>query len=589
MDLYEQSKISKRAGEGIVRSLRSAELMSRHAIGNLLLAITLFCSAGCLDASVTRVYNFTVQPLSVTRLCKTKSLVAVNGMFPGPTLYANEGDRVIVNVTNTAEYNITIHWHGIRQLLSAWSDGPVYVTQCPMQTGQSFVYNFTLTKQRGTLLWHAHATWLRGTVYGAIVIFPEYGTPYPFKAPDEEHVIILGEWWYANVEEVETTALLSGGPPAIANAYTINGLPGPLYNCSYTDTYVLKVAAKKTYLLRVINAGLNTDLFFSVSNHKLTVVEIDGDYTKPYTTDKIVLTPGQTTNVLLSTDQLAASYYMWASPYISAQNVSFQKIQTLALLEYEGFTTSAAVLSSAFPAANDTNSVTTFSTSLRSLDNSVYPEDVPQTVDRSLLITVGLGIKPCDENHICQGPNRTKFTASMNNFTLVLPDVAVLQAYFFNIAGVFTRDFPDNPLFPFNYTGNPPANQTPGRGTKATVLPFNSNVQIVFQDTSIQGIESHPIHLHGFSFYIVGQGFGNFNSSSPASFNLVDPPKRNTIGVPVGGWAAIRFKADNPGIWLVHCHLEIHTSWGLSALFLVPDGVGPSQSLPPPPADLPQC
>jgi len=85
--------------------------------------------------------------------------------------------------------------HGIKQLRTCWSDGPAYVTQCPIQTGQSFVYNFTITGQRGTLLWHAHITWLRATMHGAIVILPKRGTPYPFPKPDKEKIIILGKFY----------------------------------------------------------------------------------------------------------------------------------------------------------------------------------------------------------------------------------------------------------------------------------------------------------------------------------------------------------------------------------------------------------
>lgn len=84
--------------------------------------------------------------------------------------------------------------HGIKQLRTGWSDGPAYVTQCPIQTGQSYVYNFTITGQRGTLLWHAHITWLRATVHGAIVILPKRGIPYPFPKPDKEKIIILGKF-----------------------------------------------------------------------------------------------------------------------------------------------------------------------------------------------------------------------------------------------------------------------------------------------------------------------------------------------------------------------------------------------------------
>ena len=82
--------------------------------------------------------------------------------------------------------------HGVRQLRSAWADGPAYVTQCPIQKGHTYVYNFTIVGQRGTLWWHAHISWLRSTVYGAIVILPKLGVPYPFAKPYKEVPIIFG-------------------------------------------------------------------------------------------------------------------------------------------------------------------------------------------------------------------------------------------------------------------------------------------------------------------------------------------------------------------------------------------------------------
>lgn len=131
---------------------------------------------------------------NVTRLCSTKPIVTVNGQFPGPTLYAREDDTVLVKVVNHIGHNVTIHWHGVRQLRTGWADGPAYVTQCPIQPSQSYVYNFTLAGQRGTLLWHAHIGWMRATVHGALVILPKLGVPYPFPQPDQENVIILGNY-----------------------------------------------------------------------------------------------------------------------------------------------------------------------------------------------------------------------------------------------------------------------------------------------------------------------------------------------------------------------------------------------------------
>lgn len=67
-----------------------------------------------------------------------------------------------------------------------------HTSQCPIQPGSSFMYNFTITGQRGTLLWHAHINWLRATVHGAIVILPKLGVPYPFPTPHTEVVVVLG-------------------------------------------------------------------------------------------------------------------------------------------------------------------------------------------------------------------------------------------------------------------------------------------------------------------------------------------------------------------------------------------------------------
>lgn len=77
-------------------------------------SISLF-SAFFSSAYLTRFANGSVdgvqvQTMRVTKLCNTNDIVTVNGMFPGPVVYAQEDDRVIVKVTNETPHNITIHW-----------------------------------------------------------------------------------------------------------------------------------------------------------------------------------------------------------------------------------------------------------------------------------------------------------------------------------------------------------------------------------------------------------------------------------------------------------------------------------------------
>ena len=80
----------------------------------------------------------------------------------------------------------------------------------------------------------------------------------------------------------------------------------------YTDTFRVSVKAGQTNLLRVINAAMNTDLFFSVANHTMTVVAVDALYTKPLQTNFLMLGPGQTTDVLIAAEQSIGRYYMAA-------------------------------------------------------------------------------------------------------------------------------------------------------------------------------------------------------------------------------------------------------------------------------------
>ncbi|EES15522.1 hypothetical protein BDA96_08G007300 [Sorghum bicolor] len=260
--------------------------------------------------------------------------------------------------------------------------------------------------------------------------------------------------------------------------------------------------------------------------------------------------------------------YLAARAYASAQGVPFDNTTTTAIFDY-GTTAAANNTSSpampTFPAYNDTATVTSFTTSLRGLRKA----ELPARVDESLFFTVGVGLFNCSSGETCSGPNNTRFAANMNNVSFVLPSTtSILQAHYASggatsaPAGVFTADFPANPPVTFDYTAQNVSRALwqPVPGTRVYRLKYGAAVQLVLQGTNVFAAENHPIHLHGYDFYILAEG-----------------------------WAVIRFVADNPGVWLMHCHLDVHITWGLAMAFLVEDGVGELESLEAPPADLPVC
>lgn len=280
----------------------------------------------------------------------------------------------------------------------------------------------------------------------------------------------------------------------------------------------------------------------------MTIVEADAAYNKPFTTNIVMIGPGQTTNILITANQPPARYYIAATAYASAPGVAFDNTTTTAILEYRTSSSSSIrPILPQLPAWNDTNTANSFSSRFR----SIYRGKVPLQIDENLFFTISLGSINCSRPSFrCQAPNNTRFTASMNNVSFVLPRRnSILQAMYQNTPGIFTTDFPAVPPLQFDYTGNVSRGLwTPVRGTKLYRLKFGSSVQIVLQNTNIVTVEDHPMHLHGYHFFVVGTGKGNFNPrTDPARFNLVDPPVRNTVGTTPGGWVAIRFVADNPG------------------------------------------
>jgi len=52
---------------------------------------------------------------------------------------------------------------------------------------------------------------------------------------------LIGEWWNADPEAVIAQALQTGAGPNVSDAYTFNGFPGPLYNCSNNGKSLLKL------------------------------------------------------------------------------------------------------------------------------------------------------------------------------------------------------------------------------------------------------------------------------------------------------------------------------------------------------------
>jgi L-ascorbate oxidase len=119
-------------------------------------------------------------------------------------------------------------------------------------------------------------------------------------------------------------------------------------------------------------------------------------------------------------------------------------------------------------------------------------------------------------------------------------------------------------------------------------IELNQVIDIVLQNTvALNGLcEQHPWHLHGHHFWDYGGGPGLYDPVLGAQLtaNNSEPIMRDTTTLypyqsayfqpqilPPGspcGWRLLRFRADNPGLWNMHCHIAAHMHMGMQVFFL---------------------
>jgi hypothetical protein len=65
-----------------------------------------------------RKYKFDVEYTYKKPDCVEHVVIGINGQFPGPTITAEVGDTLVIELTNKlATEGTVIHWHGIRQVI----------------------------------------------------------------------------------------------------------------------------------------------------------------------------------------------------------------------------------------------------------------------------------------------------------------------------------------------------------------------------------------------------------------------------------------------------------------------------------------
>ncbi|KAM3422713.1 hypothetical protein BST61_g198 [Cercospora zeina] len=450
----------------------------------------------------------------------SRPVIGINNEWPLPTLNVTKGDRVVVNMHNQlGNQSTSIHFHGLFQNGTNQMDGPVGVTQCDVPPGSSFTYNFTI-QQPGTYWYHSHSRGqypdgLRGQF---VVHDPE--SPY-LGQYDEEVALSVSDWYHDQMPGL-LKGFISVENPTGAEPVPKSALMND------TQNLTISVEPSKTYFFRLANIGAFASQYFWIEGHTMKIIEVDGVWTEPADAEMIYITAAQRYGFLVTAknDASAGNFPIVASMDTDLFDTVPPGLPTnvTSWLVYDGSQSKPE------PALLD-------SWDAQFDDITLVPQDqveILDTVDYSFNLDLSM-------NNLGNGANYAFF----NGITYVRPKVPTLYT------ALSTGEFANNVT-------------VYGRDTNAYILNKNDVIEIILNNDDTG---KHPFHLHGHNFQVLWRSpddFGNFDPNNHTEYPA-RPMRRDTFWVRPQGNFVIRFRADNPGIWLFHCHLEWHLTSGLVA------------------------
>ncbi|KAL4905597.1 hypothetical protein BDW74DRAFT_185121 [Aspergillus multicolor] len=464
-----------------------------------------------------------------------RKVVGINGEWPLPVVTVNKGDRIVATVYNgLGDKETTIHWHGMFQNRTNDMDGPSMVTQCPIPPESSFTYNFTVT-QNGTYWYHCHTNACYPDGYRQALIVHD-SDAYFDSMYDEEFTLTLSDWYHNLVEDISFITLTNPtGAEPVPDTFLFN------------DTQGLSVAVDpgKTYLLRLINIGAFVGQYFYIQDHTMTIVEMDGVYTDPTEADLLYIAVAQRYSVLVTTKNSTATNYPIVTIADSTLLDTIKPTLQLNNTNWLEYNRSAAHEEAVMPVSDSSSLIPYDDTTLLPHDRTSLFENPSTTIELEVVM-----------DNLITGAGYAFF----NNISYTAPKVPTLYSV------LSSGTLATNPTVYGEYT-------------HPFVLNHNEVVQVILNNGDTG---AHPFHLHGHNFQILtrspsyADGFYTyadansgvtFNASNPVTFPAY-PSRRDTLVVPPQGYIVLRFMADNPGVWLFHCHIDWHMMQGLALTFI---------------------
>lgn len=567
-----------------------------------------------------KLYPYNIDPKSATNLhiIPENEVIIANGVqrpvvvfnktLPGPDIIVYEGQTVIIHVTNKMRSEVFgVHWHGLYQRNTPFMDGVPFITQCPILPGQTFTYKFQ-AYPKGTF-WYYSTTGLQRIdgASGALIVRP--------RGADSttEHILQVQEW-YDNIHSNGASLLANLGEGAHHGKHLVSP-DGAIYHSIFIPTnalingkgevnelpfYTFKGHGNNSFLFRTMATDTVLPFKISIDGHKLKIIEANGYRVKSINVDSVILNPGErivfTTNRL---DSRTNNFWIRATTVDVNNSIKIRAIIRYDENEVAEPKTSPAICSSKKPC-------TVFNCPFKLFPVKEYMECI--TADK---------VDSIEPTQLQRVLNTKQFKEYFFNFEFPGTSKAAINGKQF-LQPTFSALTQPNSI-------STPCNISCGgcKCTNSINLNHNDTVHFVLTNMGTGKGWGHPVHLHGHSFELLKMGFptyerisgnitteneeircisrrnyvngGDYCTSSTWSdpswangnapgLNLVNPPLKDTVVIPRGGYVVIRIRANNPGLWLLHSLGDYQTSYGMSLMLNES-----FQFIHQPPSDFPKC
>lgn len=510
------------------------------------------------DYNVTkdRHYYFNITVLEkINANGATRNLTVINDQFPGPLIEANSGDTIYLHVSNQMEVEpISFHLHGLFYTNNTFDDGAASINVCPIPPGGNYTYKIPTGDQFGTYWYHSHwSTQYADGVYGPVVIHSS-AEDSNLTSYDADRVYVVNDYYYENADTIlgdyltpdnensEPTpdaGLVSGTYSQASSYLTLHGNDSAYRTAIYFDPNL-------TYRVRVVNVGFFLPFEFSIDQHKLTLVEIEGTLIEPYETDYVDISVGERYSFFLNrTSNDTDSYWVHArfnQFCLATDNPDF---------------------------STDVMAIVTYAKEYEVPNTSQtweYSGGTPKCLDftQSDLRTLNQQV-PMNKN----GSNRPDLYVELD-ITFFNGAYQMTYAYFneYTWVGLSNSSTMHELLFnqEFNETSHVKNQET--FNDNQYIMNFDTRGMIV--DLLINNFDdgSHPLHLHGYKFWVLansesGSFYPSFYESHSDRLDLTNPVLRDTVSVAPFGYTVLRLVVDNPGVFPFHCHIGWHLEAGL--------------------------